>query len=217
MPDVNDFIAHPRTFMRANVVNVVGPTGGLGGNMNFELLRSDGTTAVNMLLPHHPAMPVWVLQPHTDAAVTVPIWWCPYEQSGYLGATLPGAGGPNMMFTFAMDGCTFVAGSRTPNNDVRVHHVNMAGNTGLGPLAKEQQFRLQRNVAQSLVTNPQLVDPDDYYNPATRRVAIPDGAKISTVTFGRRATGGWVFYTHQWYTVQGFRTTRCFIGTQRVL
>lgn len=218
MPAAQDLMDHPRTFLRANVLMVIGASGGVGGLEDFEIAPSAHNTARNMLVDGNPAMPVYTLRPYAGNGDLVRAYWCPFLPGNYLGTTLPGVGGPNIMFTFAMDGCTFVAGSRTDDHSVQVHHVNMAGSSGLGAEASEQQYRLQRYVARSMVTGGQLVDPDDYYNPATRRVPIPLGAKISTVTFGRRSSrDGWKFYTHQWYTVAGARMQLCFIGTQRVI
>jgi hypothetical protein len=173
---------------------------------------------------HGAAMEVYVLKLEQAGSESVQAHWCPYSSNDFLGTTLPGAGGPNMMFTYAMDGCTLVAGSVGHDNSVVVHHVNMSNSAGaLGSGATdgqraEQQRRMQRNIARSLVNNPSLVDPDDYYDPANAPVPIPHGAKISTVTFGRRSSSGaWKFYTHQWYTVAGDRMTLRFIGTQRVI
>lgn len=219
MPDNADLMAHPRTFLRTNILIVTAAGGGVGGVKNFTLARSNSYTGKNMLVNGNPAMDVFSLRMDGGGgAGAVQAQWCPYTDSAYLGTTLPGAGGPDLMFTFAMDGCTFVAGSVTPTNDVSVHHVNMKGETGLGPLAQEQQFRLQRNVARSLVTGAQLIDPDDYYDPNTRAAPIPENAKISTVTFGRRSSNGsWKFYTHQYYSVPGNRMELCFIGSQRAI
>lgn len=223
MATANELIAHPRTFMRNHILMVQGGTGGTGGLKTFGFSRANSLAGANMR-NHGAAMEVYVLKLGQAAAENVQAFWCPYSANDFLGTTLPGAGGSNLMFTYAMDGCTLVAGSVGHDNSVVVHHVNMSNAAGaLGPGASdqqkaEQQRRLQRNIARSLVANPSLVDPDDYYDPARAAVPIPLGAKISTVTFGRRSSSGaWKFYTHQWYTVVGDRTTLRFIGTQRVI
>ncbi|WP_137124458.1 hypothetical protein [Roseomonas sp. HF4] len=223
MPAIDDFIAHPRTFMRANVVMVMGTTGGTGGIKNFSFTKATQTTARNMRNGGQ-AMDVYILKLGDNAGQQLNAWWCPYSSNDRLGTTLPGAGGPNMMFTYAMDGCTFVTGSVQGDKTVSVFHVNFSNAAGaLGSGASdeakaEQQRKLQRNVGRSLVTNAAMIDPDDYYEPTRAAVPIPHGAKISTVTFGRRSTqNGWKFYTHQWYTVAGARQTLCFIGTQRAV
>ncbi|MBR0656013.1 hypothetical protein [Plastoroseomonas arctica] len=225
MPDVDDFIAHPRTFMRNNVVMVVGPgQGGPGGVRRFSFTAAGGGTVARNMLNGGAHMPVFFLvTPSKNTGSPVDAYWCPYEPNNSLGTVLPGAGGPDFMFTYAMDGCTFVAGSVQVDHSVSVHHVNMGRSANLGPESTapqrdENQRKMQRNIAKSLVTNPSLVEPDDYYDPNNANVVIPLGAKISTVTFGRRSTSGaWKFYTHQWYTVSGDRTTLNFIGTQRVI
>lgn len=224
MAAVDDFVAHPRTFMRANIVMVIAGDGAtVGGNKNFSFTKSGQMAAFNML-DNGKAMDVYTLKLGDGTGTQVSAWWCPFSMNDTLGITLPGAGGPDTMFTYAMDGCTFVAGSVTAGKDVTVHHVNMGRSAGaLGPGAKaeeraEQQRKLQRNIAKSLVTNAKLVDPDDYYEPSKAPVVVPDGAKISTVTFGRRSSGdGWKFYTHQWYTVSGDRMNLKYIGTKRVI
>lgn len=224
MPTAADLIAHPRTFMRSSILMVLGGAGNdVGGQRNFTFRRAVGTVGVNMLACNAP-MEVYSLSLEGDAGDPVSAWWCPFMGNDWLGTTLPGQGGPNMMFTYAMDGCTFAAGSVNAQQDVLVHHVNCAnaassaGSMSTEQQRTEQQRKLQRNIARSLVTNAALVDPDDYYDPANAAVPIPQGAKISTVTFGRRSSqDGWKFYTHQWYTVPGDRTTLRFIGTQRVI
>ena len=225
MPAADELIAHPRTFLRANVMMVSSTTANLtaGGEQSFSLELAGGNTARNMLLPNTPAMPVYVLKPYTGAGTEVKAWWCPFAMNDWKGTTLPGVGGSNMMFTYLMDGCTFAAGSRTGNGSVTVHHINTS-NAGVSAaafgedVAREQQRKLQRNIAKSLVTGAETIDPDDYYDPAKALVPIPPGAKIATVSFGRRGSGGvWKFYTHQWYTVPGARQSLCFIGTQRVI
>lgn len=222
MPAVDDFRNHPRTFMRANVVMVLGETGGAGGIKSFSFNKSTGLFAQDMLHGGN-AMDVYVLRLGDNTGDQVSAYWCPYSANDYLGTTLPGTGGPDLMFTYAMDGCTFAAGSRTLGKDVVVHHVNMSNAAGAlkggtDTEKAEQQRRLQRNVAKSMVTNAVLVDPDEYYEPSRAPIAIPPGAKISTVTFGRRsAREGWKFYTHQWYTVAGDRMNLKFFGTQRVI
>ncbi len=70
-----------------------------------------------------------------------------------------------------MDGCTCVAGSRPPTNDIKVHHVNMTVRTQQNPdrsVAGRQQRRIRGNVAKRPVTNSELIDPADYYDPTTR-------------------------------------------------
>ena len=223
MATARDLIAHPRTFMRNRILMVQGTTGGTGGLKRFGFDRAVGLTGRNMR-NGGAAMEVYVLKLEGPGSEDVNAFWCPYSSNDFLGTTLPGAGGSNMMFTYAMDGCTFVAGSVGGDNSVVVHHVNMSNSAGaLGREAtdgqrSEQQRRLQRNVARSLVENPSLVDPDDYYEPTRAPVPVPQGAKISTVTFGRRSSSGaWKFYTHQWYTVPGDRMVLRFMGTQRVI
>ena len=222
MSDLGDFIAHPRTFLRNNVLVVSAGTGGTGGVKTFQFARVNTLTARNMLQGGEPAMPVFSLSLGlSKPGENVDAYWCPYSASAALGTTLPGRGGPNMMFTYAMDGCTFVAGSRTPTNDITVHHVNMTPKTKQNldlSVAGQQQRKIQRNVAKGLVTNGELIDPDDYYDPTTRQVPVPNNAKISTVTFGRRSSGGaWKFYIHQYYTVPGERTLLRFIGCERCI
>ncbi len=222
MTDVQDFIAHPRTFLRNNVLMVTAGTGGVGGEKTFKFSRVNSIVAKNMLVNGNPPMPVFSLSLLAGKqGDDVKAFWCPYSSSDALGTTLPGKGGPNVMFTYAMDGCTFVAGSKTSSNDVKVHHVNMTplAQQNLEPsVAGQQQRRIQRNVAKGLVTNAQLIDPDDYYDPTTRKANVPANAKISTVTFGRRSSGGaWKFYTHQYYSVPGDRTTLCYIGCERFI
>jgi hypothetical protein len=223
MGDLNDFVSHPRTFLRNNILIVKGPEGGTGGSKIFKFGPSSSMAGKDMLVNGTPAMRVFVLSlgmaiPGDD----VQAYWCPYADSSALGTTLPGVGGPNMMFTFAMDGCTFVAGSKTPSNDITVHHVNMKLKHAysLDPsVASQQQRKIQKHVAKGLVgDDAMLIDPDDYYDPTTRQVVIPTNAKISTVTFGRRSSSGaWKFYTHQWYTVPGDRFTLCYIGCERYI
>ncbi len=223
MATAAELVAHPRTFMRNHILMVQGSTGGTGGVKTFSFGPARGLLGSNMRA-NGAAMEVYVLKLDVAGVETVQAQWCPYSSNAFLGTTLPGAGGPNLMFTYAMDGCTLVAGSVGQDNSVVVHHVNMSNSAGaLGSGATddqraEQQRRMQRNIARSLVGNPSLVDPDDYYNPAKAPVPIPHGAKISTVTFGRRSSSGaWKFYTHQWYTVAGDRMNLRFIGTQRVI
>jgi hypothetical protein len=222
MADVDDFVAHPRTFLRHNVLIVSAETGGVGGVKTFKFTQVNSMTAKNMLVSGNPPMRVFSLSLlQGKPGVDVRAYWCPYAGSSALGTTLPGVGGPDMMFTYAMDGCTFVAGSRTTMHDVSVYHVNMTAQTNqkLDPsVAGQQQRKIQKNVAKGLVTNPQMIDPDDYYDPASRNAPVPPDAKLATVTFGRRASGGeWKFYIHQYYTVPGNRTTLCYIGCERCI
>jgi hypothetical protein len=201
---------------------VTAGTGGTGGEKTFKFSPVHSVIAKNMLVNGNPTMPVFSLSLLSGKeGDDVNAFWCPYSSSDALGTTLPGNGGPNIMFTYAMDGCTFVAGSVTSGNDVSVHHVNMTPQTrqNLDPsVAGQQQRMIQRNVAKGLVTNAKLIDPDDYYNPMTRKAVVPNNAKISTVTFGRRSSSGaWKFYTHQYYTVPGDRMTLRYIGCERFI
>jgi hypothetical protein len=220
---LNQFLLKPQKFMRANIVMVIANVGSVGGEKTFYFRKSAkvGQNMVNDL----ERMDVYSLNETNLGGDTKPvnIWWCPYEPNSFHGVTLPGAGGPNIMFTYAMDGCTLAVGSQTPEKAVRVHHINWAKATeNMRDASKqeraEQQYTVQRRIARNLMQNPSLVDPEDYYDPAKAIAPVPDGAKISTVTFGRRSsTSGWKFYTHQWYTVQGFREDLKFLGTKIVI
>lgn len=189
MPPADDFMAHPRTFMRANIVMMSGTNANVPkGTHDFTLAPGTGLTARNMLLPGQPEMPVYVLKPHTGEGLR---------------------------------GCTFAVGSRTADRGVAVFHINMSnsnGSGGGGASGLAQQRKLQRNIGKSLAKNGALIEPDDYMDPQKAQVVIPPGAKIATVTFGRRSQReGWKFYTHQWYTVEGDRFRLNFIGTQRAI
>jgi hypothetical protein len=225
MATAADLIANPTRFMRAHLLMVTSAAGALGGQRNFTFRQTNAYRGVNLLGDGAP-MEVYSLVPSGNGAPGEPVtaWWCPYSAGQALGAVLPGAGGPSMMFTPVMDGCTFAAGSVNPNGDVLVYHVNATGVTsGLGRDATDEQKGelqrwVQREVARDLVPNGKIIDPDDYYVPDKAIVAVPQGAKITTVTFGRRsANSGWRFYTHQWFTVEGRRDTLNFMGTKLVI
>jgi hypothetical protein len=215
MPAIDDFIAHPRTFLRANILIVFGPDGGTGGVKTASFKKATSTTGRNMLAGGAP-MDVYILRVDDTSGTTCQVEWCPYKKDTFQGTTLPGTGGgPKVMFTYGMDGCTFVTGSVTADKSVSVFHVNYAS---AGGVSIEQQRKLQRNIGRSQVTDAKMIDPDDYYEPSKARVPIPGNAKISTVTFGRRSSdSGWKFYTHQYYTVQGDAMTKHFMGTQRLV
>jgi len=85
-------------------------------------------------------------------------------------------------FTFAMDGCTFGVGSRTPDGEVLVSHGNAAGLTEGGTTQAERQ----RNFASELHGGSvaQILEPGTYR---------PSGERVAT-TFGVRLNGNWSFY-----------------------
>jgi len=221
MAYIDDFIAHPRTFMRNNIVIVNSTCNDyLSGKRDFTLKKIESMNGVS---PEGTNMDVYSLRPHEGVGTIVEAFWCQYKKNAHLGVSLPGDSTAKLMFTFAMDGCTLATGSRTDGGGCMAHHVNCAE---AGAAAKawgedaaaEQQRKLQRNIASSIVSNGSNVDPDDYMDPEKLPVPIPAGAKISTNTFGRLAQGNvWKFYTHQWYTVQGSRTNLRFIGSHRVI
>jgi hypothetical protein len=223
MTAVQDLMNHPRTFLRNNILMVLGPTGGTGGKKPARL-RLTATTGYNALTGGITQMPVYSLSVgRTDGpGDACEVYWCPYDKNAFLGTTLPGVGGqgePNVMFTYGMDGCTFVAGSVTADKTVSVHHVNYASLGASDGI--DQQRKLQRNVGKSQVTNAQTIDPDDYYEKASfENIVFPPKAKISTITFGRRSSNdGWKFYTHQYYTVLNgdLSAPKHYIGTTRYI
>jgi hypothetical protein len=220
---VENFIAHPRTFLRENVLIVICQPGGTDGIKNCRLQPSGGSTGRNMLKNGAP-MPVFSLLVDVRDNPNCQVWWCPYEDNNRRGTVLPGQGGPNAMFTYGMDGCTLVAGSVASDQTVRVHHINMRNAAKALPglefadIRFDQQRRIQRGIANAIVANPKILDPEDYYDPSKAAVPIPPNAKIATVTFGRRGSReGWKFYTHQYYPQPGDGTTKCFIGMRRVI
>ncbi len=221
MADIDDFIAHPRTFMRDNIVMVNSNCNGFeSGERQFTLKKSNG---LNGSAPNGQAMDVFSIWPHEGAGPRITAFWCKYAKNGHLGVPLPGRSRTKLMFTYAMDGCTLGVGSRGADGSCMAHHINCAQGGASAKAwgedaAAEQQRKLQRLIGSSLLTNASFVDPDDYMDASSKPVAIPGGAKISTNTFGRLASGGvWKFYTHQWYTVAGSRMLLRFIGSHRAL
>jgi hypothetical protein len=134
---------------------VLGELGTVGGHRTFYFRKADGHTGYNML-NNAEEMDVYSLA-HTNMGVgdAVDVWWCPYEPDNHHGVTLPGVGGPNVMFTYAMDGCTLVAGSRTADQAVMVHHINLGSAARLMGAAftaqerAEQQRKIQRGIARA--------------------------------------------------------------------
>jgi len=220
MADVDDLIRHPRTFLRNNILFVTGPTGGTGGVMRALLRKATEYTGVNAVTGTR--MDVFSLAIPGQMGDPLDVWWCPFEANNQLGTVLPGTGGPNVMFTYMMDGCTFATGSVTGNKSVSVHHINAAERgAALGhdaPFRIRAQRDIQRHAAINIVANPRWIDPDDYYEPTRFVPPVPNEAKISTVTFGRRSSqDGWKFYTHQHYTVRGHAFEKHFLGSKRVI
>lgn len=225
MATAAELIANPKRFMRDHLLMVSGPVGGIGGPRNFTFRQKTDHLGVNLLKDGAP-MEVYALTDSGSGAPGEPVtaWWCPYSADAALGATLSGTDGPAMMFTFGMDGCTFAVGSPTPDKDVLVYHVNASSASHALPSGAtyeqkaEMQRWVQREVARDLVPDGELIDPDDYYVPGNAIVSVPDGAKISTVTFGQRsARSGWKFYTHQYFRVRGAPNTLNFMGTKHVI
>jgi hypothetical protein len=206
MAAVDDLKDHPRTFLRDNILVVIGPSDNIGGVRPARLSRSN-TQGYNALM-NNAAMPVYTLNVQPGAhnvGDNLDVYWCPYQGDAHNGTTLPGPGGgnnnPNVMFTYGMDGCTFAWGSTTPDKTVQVRHANCPG----GEDGARQQRLMQKQVCRVLLNNARLIDPDDYYDQANfPNIDFPPQLKISTVTFGRRSSNdGWNFYTHQYYTQLG--------------
>jgi len=194
----DDLKADPVAFLSNNILMISAMLNGLQFQGGVQPLTLKKTTNVGK--KGGLAVPVYVLKHHTQESTLQKLdaYWCPYSSNATGTATLHGVFGPSIMFTAAMDGCTFAAGNRTSNGTTSVSHTNMTSQAQFGGV--ENQRKLQRNVAQGLYgkgAGTTIQAPSDYYT----QVDVPGKqTKVATTTFGYRDGKNWVFYSHRYYS-----------------
>jgi len=204
MSDSNDpvasFTAHPRTFMRTNIIVV-------GGITAEQVTGQIFTTPQEIyMLGQSPKVRLGLIELNGDQIDNKPgkvyglyvcssqqqsgfeAFFCPYKQDKAFFVQLSGSA--RFMFTATMDGCTFAVGSQSGNSSANVGHVNF-GKVALdwGPQdGPTRQIGAQRNVAEDrLGANSLVIQPQDYRG--------PQGDTYST-TVGRLGSDQmWHFYT----------------------
>jgi hypothetical protein len=191
MSKPQEFCNDPKAFMETHVVYVIVPK------------ETEGTVDVtiderpNSIVTNNPNAGVFRLRlaRKTDP-VSIPAYFCPYEQNDIKGTMLGNRA--LWMFTPTMDGCTLGVGSQGTGGDgaVRVCHVNMArSGTAIESLGidvgRAQQAKLQRNVALSDVgMDGTVIEPMTYMTEGTTPYAL------KATTFGTHPLNRpWSFYT----------------------
>lgn len=150
--------------------------------------------------------------PHHIQDLTVQ--WCGYAQDHTFYSVLPGSGGPDIMLTPTMDGCSFGIGHSAPDGTCIVTHANKAS----AQTAINSTTGMQKAQAKAIKafyrTQPQALKytlkPDDY------RWAKDDG-DWRTVgmasSFGLRQAAHWRFYRHKYTRGMG---TYDYFGLSRI-
>lgn len=201
----------PVAFMTNNILMMSAELNGLavtGGVRPFSVVESKAMKAYKNGQP----IKVYALKKMTSGGDQLNAYWCPYEQNK-AGTTVLSNRGPGLMFTAAMDGCTFGAGARSTDGAVRVAHVNMGAQAKPEWGGVQNQRRLQGNVIRGLLgtgKDTTVQDPNTYYTKT-----IPTGGlKIATTTFGVRTDKLWVFYSHSWYSASSMVADPDNVGQQ---
>ncbi len=198
---VDSFTAHPRTFMRTNIILVGGITAEQATGMIFT------TPQEIYMLGQSPKLRLGLVELGGDQIDNKPggkvyglyacsspdqkgfeAFFCPYKQDKAFFVQLSSTA--RFMFTATMDGCTFGVGSQSGGGNANVGHVNF-GKVALdwGPeQGPERQIKTQLNVVNDrLGSTSKKIQPEDYRG--------AQGDTYST-TVGRLASDGmWHFYT----------------------
>ena len=132
------------------------------------------------------------------------VFWCGYEQEAVHFSTLSGTGGPAVMLTPTMDGCSFGIGHSAPDGTCIVSHANRASQQA-SLTTRRQKPRAQKQMIQDVFdqTNVKLkyvLAPGDY------RWARDGGRRRTVVaasTFGLRQNAHWRFYHHDYLQNMG--------------
>ncbi len=125
------------------------------------------------------------------------VQWCGYAQDQILYSVLPGAGGPDIMLTPTMDGCSFGIGHSAGDGSTIVTHANKASAQTAVNTTAEMQGAQQKAIKAFYKTQQEglkyVLKPDDY------RWAMDNG-QLRTVgmasTYGVRNNAHWRFYEH---------------------
>jgi hypothetical protein len=202
---IEDFVAHPRTFLQNNVLRVLfqlAPTPGHIRQFKFEAKPYTATRlSDNTQVPCYSLMPV-LGQERTILLRNAPsanrdfldAYWCPYDDDAMHSIVVDGAA--NFMFTSNMDGCSFGVGSQTPTGARRVAHVNLRSQ---GP----SSHAAQRGTLTVGGLDRHMVDPDAYMSSPLQPTAIYGEIKATTIGIRNRATGHWSFYYQHYRLIGG--------------
>jgi len=191
MSMAEEFCNDPKAFMETHVVYVIVPKETEG------LIDVTVDERPNSTVTNNQAARVFRLRlARKEDPVSIPAYFCPYEQNSVKATTLGNLA--LWMFTPTMDGCTLGIGSQGDgaNGSVRVCHVNMA-NAGKAiesegiAAGRAQQAKLQRNVALSKVgMTGTVIEPTSYMTEGTT------GYVLKSTTFGTHPLErAWSFYT----------------------
>jgi hypothetical protein len=202
---IEDFVAHPTTFLNNNLI-----TADLTLPLQPERSEEKGNVWLFLFEPRPPAMklqtgaaiPCYRLKPVTEPADRkwvkrngardvdyLAAYWCNYGQDEQFRIMVAGAA--NFMFTTTMDGCTFGIGSATATGARLVSHINMSWEGA-------QAHTAQRGVLRHQGMAQHIVDPDRYMRTQHVPQALPGQIKATTVGV-RDAAGHWTFRYQQYY------------------
>lgn len=142
------------------------------------------------------------------------IFWCGYQQDSIRYSILSGTGGPDIMLTPTMDGCTFGIGHSAPDGTCLVSHANNASSqvslNKMGTMPKDQRTAIKNLFAPTGHKLKYMLQPDDY------RWGMDGGHKrmvVAASTYGLRAHAHWKFYRHRYIPEMG---NYKFLDTKRV-
>jgi hypothetical protein len=142
------------------------------------------------------------------------VFWCGYAQDSLHYSILSGQGGPDVMLTPTMDGCTFGIGHSARDGSCLVTHANNAAQQA-GPNDMGTMPQAQRQATKSMfkLAGKKLkysLQPDDY-----RWADEGQGMRTiaSSSTFGVRANAHWRFYRHRYLVGMG---TYIYLDTRRI-
>jgi hypothetical protein len=142
------------------------------------------------------------------------VYWCGYAQDSIQFSVLPGVGGPGVMLTPTMDGCTFGIGHSARDGTCMVTHANnatqQAGPNDMGTMPQAQRQATKGLFKQARIKVKYLMQPDDY-----RWADEGHGPRMiaSSSTYGIRAAAHWRFYRHRYLMGMG---DYVYLNTQRV-
>ena len=200
---IDSLVANPLTFMAANLIIV--PFEGAAQDTNDDpldlVLYSLPVRAATAVNRSGEARGLYFLtakggvhNPQATQVESFKGYFCPYRSNDTLGTVISNKS--NVMFTAAMDGCSFGVGSVGPDGARMVYHSNLASKGKASQPALQGQFQ---DTTLNLVLGART---EFVFSPSDYRVDSTGESQRST-TFGVRnkTSGAWSFYS-QTYTDQ---------------
>jgi hypothetical protein len=206
---IADFVAHPRTFLRNNIVRARFQMPDNATHVRpFKLTRKPG---LGTRLADGAQIPIYEIEPVIGQELTIfqrngtsrdrdylNAYWCPYDP-GQMHAIVV-ADAANFMFTTNMDGCSFGVGHAAPDGSRRVAHTNM---WGVVPNSRGAQNMMLQVAGYDRI----IINPNEYMQTPLVPTALNGEIKITTFGVRNPASGHWSFWYQQYRLLNGDNTS----------